>query len=248
MVFKASGESLACMKKNSICIPMNYSKFDLPHDDYQTTIELGIDVNDIPKIDDHDFSVTLSVYINVFWKDPRLICNRTVFHDILKKENDNVTTSRNPTKIWTPVSALFIQKLWLPDLEIRNIEKFEAQSVLSKLEGIWINQYFWFWYQISARITITCPMEFNSFPLDVQYCPLQVVNINCKFAGDDYMRLCFISLQIGSFNYETEELFFTEAYLPDASKVTTVLDYTVEIEELPQQLKSYISDTGKYVE
>ena len=247
MVFEASGESLACMKKNSICIPKNYSKFDLPIDD-QNNIALGIDVNDIPKIDDHDFSMTLSVYINIFWKDPRLITNRTSFHDILKDEEGNVTISNSTKFIWTPVSALFIKKLWLPDLEIRNIKKFEAQSVLSKLEGMWIDQYFWFWYQISARITITCPMEFNSFPLDVQYCPLQVVNINCKIVVDYYSWLCYFSLQIGSFNYEREELFFREAYIPDASKVTTVLDYTVEIEELPQQLKSYISDTGKYVE
>ena len=54
-------------------------------------------------------------------------------------------------------------------------------------------------------------------------------------------------LKIGSYNYESSELFFVERYTPDTSKAKTVLSYTVEIEELPQQLKSYLSDTGKYV-
>ena len=163
---------MTCIKKNSICIPLNYSKFNLPKED-QTIIGLGIDINDIPKIDDHDFSVTLSVYLNVFWMDPRLIVNRTRFLDLLEEDED-VTISNSTEMVWTPVHVSFAQQLWIPDLEIRNIKAFEAHDVLSKLEGLFLNQNLEFWYQISAKITITCPMEFNSFPLDVQYCPLQV--------------------------------------------------------------------------
>ena len=40
-----------CVKENSICIPQNYSKLDLPNKDL-TTIILGIDIKDIPKIAD----------------------------------------------------------------------------------------------------------------------------------------------------------------------------------------------------
>ena len=39
------------MQGNSICIPTNYSKFDLPNET-QTTVSVGIDIKDIPKIDD----------------------------------------------------------------------------------------------------------------------------------------------------------------------------------------------------
>ena len=33
-----------------------------------------------------------------------------------------------------------LRKLWLPDVEILNLKEFETHSVLSKLEGIWINK------------------------------------------------------------------------------------------------------------
>ena len=33
-----------------------------------------------------------------------------------------------------------LRKLWLPDVEILNLKEFETHSVLSKLEGIWIDK------------------------------------------------------------------------------------------------------------
>ena len=40
-----------CAKGDAICIPRNYSKFDLPNET-QTLVNVGIDIKDIPKIDD----------------------------------------------------------------------------------------------------------------------------------------------------------------------------------------------------
>ena len=33
----------------------------------------GVDIKDIPKVSDRDFSVTLNAYFIVKWKDPRII-------------------------------------------------------------------------------------------------------------------------------------------------------------------------------
>ena len=71
-----------CAKGNSICIPTNYSKFDLPNET-QTTVSVGIDIKDIPKIDDKDFSVTLNAFFVVRWKDTRLVIDQERIDEIL---------------------------------------------------------------------------------------------------------------------------------------------------------------------
>ena len=56
-------------------IPANYSKFDLP-DETLTIVKVGIDIKDIPKIADKEFSVTLNAFFVVRWKDERLVIDQ----------------------------------------------------------------------------------------------------------------------------------------------------------------------------
>lgn len=67
-----------------------------------------------------------------------------------------------------------LRKLWLPDVEILNLKEFETHSVLSKLEGIWIDKEHQLMYALATRITFICPMKFNAFPMDIQVCKFQV--------------------------------------------------------------------------
>ena len=46
--------SRVCAKGQAICIPSNYSKFDLPNETL-TVVHVGIDIKDIPKIDDQEY-------------------------------------------------------------------------------------------------------------------------------------------------------------------------------------------------
>lgn len=64
-----------CAKGDAICIPANYSKFDLP-DESLTTVSVGIDIKDIPKIDDKEFSITLNAFFVVRWTDTRMIIDQ----------------------------------------------------------------------------------------------------------------------------------------------------------------------------
>ena len=66
----------AYFQGNSICIPKGYSKFDLPNET-QTVVNVGIDIKDIPKIDDKDFSVTLNAFFVVEWTDERLMIDKS---------------------------------------------------------------------------------------------------------------------------------------------------------------------------
>ena len=69
--------SITCLilQGNSICIPKDYSKFDLPNET-RTVVNVGIDIKDIPKIDDKDFSVTLNAFFVVQWTDERLLIDQ----------------------------------------------------------------------------------------------------------------------------------------------------------------------------
>ena len=179
-----------CVKENSICIPQNYSKLDLPNRDL-TTIILGIDIKDIPKIDYIDFSVTLSAYLRIKWIEPRIIIDQPRIYNILGQESENSTEDVKSIS----VDVSFIDKLWLPDLEILALKDFETKGVLSKLEGLWLKNYedqFWIYYVLGAEITFNCPMEFTNFPLDNQFCLFQVriycdIYKNCTMQQDSFL-------------------------------------------------------------
>ena len=163
MAWTALGEKLKplqypiCIKGNLFCIPQNYSKFDLPTS--LTTVSLGITIVEIPKIDDHEFSVTLRGYLGVYWTEPRLI------FDVKSNVSEND---------WISVDGDFIKELWLPDLEIYDIKEFKSQHIVSKLQGLWISPNSRIYYSMAAMMTFNCPMTFDNYPLDSQNCQFRV--------------------------------------------------------------------------
>ena len=73
-----------CAKGDAICIPSNYSKFDLPNETL-TVVNVGIDIKDIPKIDDKEFSITLNAFFVVRWTDRRMSIDQEKLHSLFKK-------------------------------------------------------------------------------------------------------------------------------------------------------------------
>jgi hypothetical protein len=63
-----------------ICVPKDYMKYELPTEEGATDVWIGVDIKDIPKVDDKDFSITLNAYFIAKWLDKRLeitLRNRT---------------------------------------------------------------------------------------------------------------------------------------------------------------------------
>ena len=83
----------------------------------------------------------------------------------------------NPDKL-TAVNLQILHNLWLPDVEILNLKAFETHRVLSKLEGVWIDNDHRLLYALATRITFICPMKFNAFPMDIQRCLFQVRSLD----------------------------------------------------------------------
>merc|ERR1719410_2555541 len=63
--------------RNHLCLPRDYNKFDLPHPGTVNIIDIGIDIVDVLRINDKEYSVEFSCYFNVMWREPRLFIPET---------------------------------------------------------------------------------------------------------------------------------------------------------------------------
>ena len=77
--------------------------------DQPITVSIGVDIKDIPKVSDTDFTITLNAYFIVKWKDTRL------------EVDDIIKTNRTKKNDLTALNLAILNTLWLPDVEIRAV-------------------------------------------------------------------------------------------------------------------------------
>ena len=183
----------------SICLPENYSKFELPFTEKTNQIGISIDIDDVLRINDGTYSITFSTYFNVEWNERRLSVQPD-FGASLRPPN-----SSDPVMV--PMNLEFIKELWVPNIFIYNLKTYKVIDVLSKLAGLWIDTDKNVLYSQATHITFICPMRFDKFPLDTQ---------TCKFS-------------VGSYSYDSTKLLFTTRNFGYSSKETNsiALDYDI---------------------
>ena len=74
------------------------------------TVSIGVDIKDIPKVSDTDFTITLNAYFIVKWKDSRL------------EVEDITETNKTKKNELTALNLAILNTLWLPDVEIRTVQ------------------------------------------------------------------------------------------------------------------------------
>jgi len=188
----------------SICLPENYSKFELPFTEKTNRIVISIDIDDVLRINDGTYSITFSTYFNVEWNERRLSIQPD-FGASLRPPN-----STDPVMV--PMNLEFIKELWVPNIFIYNLKTYKVIDVLSKLAGLWIDTDGNIMYSQATHITFICPMRFDKFPLDTQ---------TCRF-------------RVGSYSYDSSKLLFLTKNYGYSSKETNsiALDYDIEIKPL----------------
>ena len=110
----------------NICIPSSYNQWEKPISD--DIIEIGVDIEvlQIIEIDDFEFSITLVMYLNLYWNEPRILNNQT-------------------DGIFRPVDLSLLKDLWVPDIYIYNLKSISKQSVFTDFAGnmqIFLIKYF----------------------------------------------------------------------------------------------------------
>ena len=184
----------------SICLPANYSKFELPHTEQVNNIGISIDIDEVLRINDGTYSITFATYFNVEWNERRLNVSPEFGASLRQGPN-----SSDPVMV--PMNLEFIKDLWVPNIFIYNLKTYKVIDVLSKLAGLWIDTDKNVLYSQATHITFICPMRFDKFPLDTQ---------TCKFS-------------VGSYSYDSTKLVFITRNFGYSSKETNsiALDYDI---------------------
>ena len=183
----------------SICLPENYSKFELPFTEKTNQIGISIDIDDVLRINDGTYSITFSTYFNVQWNERRL--------NVQPDFGASLMSPNSTDSVMVPMNLEFIKELWVPNIFIYNLKTYKVIDVLSKLAGLWIDTEKNVLYSQATHITFICPMRFDKFPLDTQ---------TCRF-------------RVGSYSYDSSKLLFlTRTYGYSSKDANSIaLDYDI---------------------
>ena len=112
-------------------------------------------------VNDKQFCVTISMYFNVQWFEPRFQTNNTDLEGV-----------------WTPIDLQFMENLWVPNIFIYDLRTFTALNVLKKLAGVWIIEGNQVYFSQATVVTFSCPMRFDLYPLDAHTCKFRIGSTN----------------------------------------------------------------------
>jgi len=199
------------------CLPKEYSKFELPikQAEGNNLIRVTIDIDEVLRINDKDYSITFSCYFNVEWKEKRIHLGPKFGAEQCSANGGGAecTNTTGNKDIIVPMNLEFVKDLWLPNIFIYNLKTYKVIDVLNKLAGLWIGADKTVLYSQATHITFICPMRFDKFPLDTQTCKFQVGSYSYN---DKIMR--FITAQAG--------------YSGDKGGNSIALDYAIKISKL----------------
>ena len=184
-LYPAQGKGgFMCSKgiSKNICLPDDYSKFELPNPEGVNLIYVSIDIDEVLRINDKDYSITFATYFNVEWIERRLYIDPD-FYALHNTSKDQVLITMN---------LEFVKDLWLPNIFIYNLKTYKVIDVLSKLAGLWIDPKKNVLYSQATHISFICPMSFDKFPLDEQRCMFRVGSYSY-----DSSKMIFITKKFG---------------------------------------------------
>ncbi len=118
---------MVCTSEKEVCLPANYSRFQLPNRGKQTIVSIGtplpetfqgdhswlsscclanftgFDGFDVRKIDDIEYTVEISCYFLTKWADDRLILS-----DFIRGQREDQDLEEQ----WFPIDLEFVNKVW----------------------------------------------------------------------------------------------------------------------------------------
>lgn len=146
-----------------VCLPLNYNKDIVPPtDDKPVHINVDMWIFEVSKIDDHELTMTFELYLDLTWKEERLLIN-------------NSASSWGPEGVLGSVS--YVHSLWKPDVQILNLKEFRKRNIVGEVGGIIFFQDKRVLYTVSTEAVLSCPMKFSAYPLDHQVKSIKLVKL-----------------------------------------------------------------------
>lgn len=203
------------------CLPKDYNQEKTPFTFLHLTnrslpweYNFTFVVEEISNINDKDQTMSISMYFGVSWLDPRIQINRTA---------SEWTEVKTGPKDEVNVSPQSLRYIWYPELEIYGLERFGRQRVLKEMSGVRIRKNKSIHYELGARITISCRMNFDDYPLDAHTCQFQV----------------------GSYYDTNKTVGCVSSYIYDQSRQRSLQHY-IKFFNLTSEYKTVILPSGSY--
>ena len=176
----------------TVCIPEGYLIGEVP--DKPTVVETKIEINNIREVNNKKMRLTLDFYQELKWIDNR------------------IKTALAPNS-FSVLNNNLINKIWKPDLWIKNLCDFNLHSVLEPTGGLLITNKVIcesdecgeterkgdtiVAYNMEAEATIYCNFEFLQYPMDTQYCDFEM---DGSYPYPNIIELLFKAGQFGITN------------------------------------------------
>merc|ERR1719187_1958347 len=109
--------------------------------------------------------MVISMYFAVAWEEPRMVINDSAVEWFEDRTGPKDQVNESPETL---------RYIWYPELEIYGLETFGRQSVLKEMSGVRVRRNKTINYELGVRITISCRMNFDDYPLDAHTCQFQV--------------------------------------------------------------------------
>ena len=136
--------------KDNLSLPWNYN--------------YTFNILEVEGVNDKMQTISIVMYFRIKWMEPRLEINH---HSEEWNETDWADGGLS-------YPAAILDKLWYPDLEIDGIERFKTQTLLKEMSNAQIYKSRHVRYGIRVKVTVSCEMNFERYPLDRQNCPFRV--------------------------------------------------------------------------
>lgn len=126
-----------------------------PPSERPTDVFIGINVNSFYSISEQSMDYSVILYLRQQWLEPRLKFPSPdgILHQ-MKLPDD------------------YGKELWVPDIFFRNEKHASYHDVTVPNRLLRINSNGSVWYTIKISATLSCPMNLESYPLDIQRCPM----------------------------------------------------------------------------
>jgi len=220
---EVSHDPTLCLKDRPFvwCLPSDYNKekhpftyFHLMNETLPLKYNFKFVIDEISNINDKAQTLSFAMYFAVSWLEPRLVINSSASEWTEEKTGPKDQVNESPVNL---------KYLWYPELEIYGLETFGIQRVLKEMSGVRVMKNKTINYELGVRVTISCKMMFDDYPLDAHMCQFQV----------------------GSYYDTTETVICSSEFLYNAERQRS-LQHFIQLEPLPQQYTIVNLPSGHY--
>ncbi|KAK8783961.1 hypothetical protein V5799_009674 [Amblyomma americanum] len=141
--------------------PAQYDKSSPPKKEGRPTVVLfHVTVMSLDSIDEESMTYAADIFFSQSWKDHRL------------------RLPENMTADYRVLQTDWLERVWRPDCVFKNAKQVTFQTMTVPNHYIWLYRDKTILYMVKLTLTLSCAMNFASYPHDTQICSMQMESLS----------------------------------------------------------------------